>query len=388
MSLYEYQQLTPVLFGVGAIRMLGEKVKAFGCKKAMCIFDAGVKAAGISEKAENSLKNAGVDYIIYDKVVADPPDSMLDEAAEIGRKESIDCVIGIGGGSSMDSAKAVSILQKYPSPISQYLNLDGAPMTLEAGVPVFLVPTSAGTGSEVTQMTIVTYSEKNLKVPIFTRGTLAIVDPELCITAPPGVTANGGMDAMSHAVEAITSSKCNPYSEVLGVAAIQKLAKYLPVAYSDGTDIEARSELSLAANWAGIAFSNTDVHVGHAAADTISAVYHTPHGLNCAWVTPAVLELVARAVPQKVKIIGEAMGVFFNGCESPEQIGKKTADACRELMKKIGIKSMEEYGFKKDMLIKKASSFIPSSPLCFNCPIVINEATASWIMSTAYDEYM
>ncbi len=387
MSVYEYQQLTPVLFGDGAIQLLGEKVKELGCKKVMCVFDAGVKTAGISDKAENSLKATGVEYIIYDKVVADPPDSMLDEAGNIGLQAGIDCVIGIGGGSSMDTAKAVSILQNHPAPINQYLNLEGPPFTIEGGVPVILVPTSAGTGSEVTQMTIVSYVERNEKIPIFTHSTLAVVDPELCRTAPPSVTANGGLDALAHAAEAITANKRNPYSEVLAIAAIQRIAKYLPIAYKDGTNMEARSEMCLAANWAGIAFSNTDVHIGHAAADSIAASYHTPHGLNCAWVTPAVLELVAKEVPDLVKIVGTALGAIFTGSETPAEIGKKTADACRALMKSVGIKTLAECGFTREIIVDKGASYIAASPLRFNCPAEITATAASWIMASAYDDY-
>ena len=155
MQARQYLQAAPVLFGEGAIAQLGEQVKKLGCKKVMCVFDAGVKAAGISAKAEESLKAAGLDYIVFDEVAADPPDSVLDKAGQIGKDAGIDCVVGIGGGSSMDTAKAVSILQKHPAPITQYLNLEGPPFTVDGGVPVILVPTSAGTGSEVTQMCIV-----------------------------------------------------------------------------------------------------------------------------------------------------------------------------------------------------------------------------------------
>lgn len=387
MSISEYMQQTPVTFGVGAIQLLGKKVKELGCKNVMCVFDQGVRAAGIIDKAEESLKSAGVSYILYDKVIADPNDTMMDEAGALGREAEIDCVIGIGGGSSMDSAKAVSILQKHPSPINQYLNLEGPPFTVDGGVPVILVPTSAGTGSEVTKMCIVTYTEKNAKLPIFTNSTLAILDPDLCKTAPASVTASGGLDALAHASEAMTAKGRNPYSETLAIAAIQRIAKYLPAACKNGDDMIARSELSLAANWAGIAFSATDVHIGHAAADSVAASYHTPHGLNCAWVTPAVQELVAKSVPAQVKLVGSALGVSFNGNESPEEIGKKTADACRSLMKSVGIKPMAEYGFDRDVIIGTGAPYTAESALRFNCPVEIDETAASWILTSAYDDY-
>ena len=387
MQARQYLQAAPVLFGEGAIAQLGEQVKKLGCKKVMCVFDAGVKAAGISAKAEESLKAAGLDYIVFDEVAADPPDSMLDKAGQIGKDAGIDCVVGIGGGSSMDTAKAVSILQKHPAPITQYLNLEGPPFTVDGGVPVILVPTSAGTGSEVTQMCIVSYVEKNMKLPIFTRSTLAIVDPELCRTAPPSVTANGGLDALAHAAEAITGANANPYSELLAVAAIERIAKYLPRACKDGNDMEARREMSLAANWAGIAFANTDVHIGHAAADSIAASYHTPHGYNCAMTTPAVQELAAQAVPEKVKLVGTALGVQFTGSETPAQIGKMTADACRALMRACGVKSLKDYGYDRDTIIQKGAPYVAASALCVNFPMEVTLERATWVMTSVYDDY-
>ncbi len=387
MKIFEYAQNPPVIFGAGAIGKLSEEIKKFDCKKILCVFDDGVKKAGIGRQVEKVLNDADIEYLVFDNVMADPPDTMLDEMGQAARDAEIDCVVGIGGGSSMDTAKAISILQKHDLPIRQYLNLDGPPLTLDGGVPVILIPTSSGTGSEVTRMCIVSNVEANAKLPIFTSGSLAIVDPELSKSAPAGVTANTGLDAFAHAAEAITANNGNPYSEVLAVEAIKRIAKYLPVAFVDGNNIEARTEMSLAANWAGIAFSLTDVHIGHASADSIAASYHTPHGLNCAWVTPAVLQLVATKVPEKVKLIGVALGVDIAEEDSPEEIGKKTADACRLLMKKVGVKSLEEYEFDRNVIITKGALYAANHPLRFNCPVAIDEAAASFILSSAYDDY-
>ncbi len=387
MTIFEYAQTPPVIFGVGAIKKLDEEINKLGCKKILCVFDDGVKKAGISGQVEKVLQDADIEYLVFDNVMADPPDTMLDEMGLAAREAEIDCVVGIGGGSSMDTAKAISILQKHDFPIRQHLNTDGPPFTLAGGVPVILVPTSSGTGSEVTRMCIVSYVDINAKIPIFTSGTLAIVDPELSKSAPAGVTANTGLDAFAHAAEAITANNGNPYSEVLAIEAIKRIAKYLPVAYADGNNIEARTEMSLAANWAGIAFSITDVHIGHASADSIAANYHTPHGLNCAWVTPSVLQLVATKVPEKVKLIGEALGVDLSGNETPEEIGKKTADACRNLMKRVGVKSLEECEFDRNVIVSKGAAYTANHPLRFNCPVEIDEAAASYILSSAYDDY-
>lgn len=387
MSVFEYGNGTPVIFGVGAVDKLSEEIKKLGCKKILCVLDEGVKKAGISNRIEKKLKEADIEYVVYDNVVPDPPDTMIDEMGLAAKEAQIDCVVGIGGGSSMDTAKAISILQKHEMPIRQHLNLDGPPISLDGGVPVILVPTSAGTGSEVTRMCIVSYVDINAKIPIFTQGTLAIVDPELCRTAPPSVTANTGLDAFAHAAEAITANNGNPYCETLAVEAIKRIAKYLPVAFADGNNLEARSEMSLAANWAGIAFSITDVHIGHAAADSLAANYHTSHGLNCAWVTPAVLQLVATKVPEKVELIATALGVELSEKDTPEDIGKKTADACRELMQSVGVKSLESCGFDRGVIVSEGAKYVSDHPLRFNCPVDIDESAAKFILSSAYDDY-
>lgn len=382
----EYMQLTPVLFGEGAIGKLGEKVAAMGCHKALCVFDAGVKAAGIAEKAAASLEAAGVEYLVFDRVAADPPDTLMDEAGQIAKEAGVDCVIGVGGGSSMDTAKAISILQKHPAPISQYLNLEGPPFTVDGGVPTILIPTSAGTGSEVTKMCVVTHTGRNIKIPIFTNSTLAIVDPELCRTAPPSITANGGLDALAHAIEAVTCVHSNPYSETLALAAVTRIAKYLPAACKDGNDMKARSEMSLAANFAGIAFCATDVQIGHAAADSIAASYHTPHGLNCAWVNAPVQELMAEVVPEKVKLVGAAMGVEFDGTETPTEIGRKTGAAIRKLTRDCGVKTLEEMGFERSVIVGGAG-YVAANVLTYNCPVQVDEAVAERILASAYDDY-
>ena len=221
--IFEYDQLTPVVFGAGAIDSLGERVKAYGCKKVLCVYDGGVKAAKISERAEASLKAAGVDFVSFDKISADPATTLVDEAGALARKEQVDGVIGVGGGSSMDAAKGAALLMSHDSPIAQYLTLP--PTMLKSSVPIFLVPTTAGTGSEVTQVAVLSDNERDLKLAVFVRSTLAIVDPELTLTVPAHVTATTGMDAFTHASEAITAKKWDPRSELLACAAIEKITK-------------------------------------------------------------------------------------------------------------------------------------------------------------------
>lgn len=384
--IYHYNQLVPVIFGEGAIDKLGEKVKELGCKKVMCVYDGGVKAAGVAPRAEASLKAAGVDYVVFDKITADPTDALVNECGALAKQEGVDGFVGVGGGSSMDCAKAASLLLNHAAPIEQYFT--APPSFLECSVPVILVPTTAGTGSEVTQVCVITNSKDHSKPSIFMRSALAIVDPELTYTVPASVTANTGLDAFTHAAEALTAKGNNPRSELLAMAALEKIAKNLPDAVKDGKNKKARYELSLAANWAGIAFADTDCHLGHTMADGISSTFHTPHGLNCIWVNPEVMKLCASAVPDKVKLVGQAIGAQFSGTETPAEIGEKTAAATRALMRACGIKSPKEMGLDRQQFVDcyKMAMEIDFG-LRMNCPVEPTAENVKAAYERTYDNY-
>lgn len=383
---YHYNQLTPVIFGKGAVNELGEKVKEMGCKKVMCVYDSGVKAAGIAPKAEASLKAAGIDYVVFDKITADPTDELVNECGALGKAEGVDCFVGVGGGSSMDCAKAASLLMVHEPPIQQYFT--APPSYVSSPIPVILVPTTAGTGSEVTQVCVITNTADHSKPAIYMRSKLAIVDPDLTMTVPPSVTANTGLDAFTHAAEALTAKGHNPRSDLLATAALGKIAKYLPIAVADGSNEEARYELSLAANWAGIAFADTDCHLGHCMADGISAAFHTPHGMNCIWVDPELMKACASVVPERVKMVGEAIGVTYTGSESNEEIGEKTAAAIRALMKAAKLRSPKEMGLDRDTFINcyKMAMEIDLG-LRLNCPLDITPEMVRDMYEKAYDNY-
>jgi len=384
--IYQYDQLVPVFFGDGAIDLLGEKVKELGCTKVMCVYDGGVKAAGIAPRAEAALKAAGIEYVVYDRIESDPSDKLVDECGLMAKEAGVDGFVAIGGGSSMDCTKAAALLLDHPAPINQYFT--APPSFIPCSVPIVLVPTTSGTGSEVTQVAVITDSRDHSKPSVFTRSSLAIVDPSLTVTVPPSVTANTGLDAFTHAAEAITAKRANPRSELLAKAAIEKIKKYLPIAVADGSNMEARTELSLAANWAGIAFQDTDCHLGHTMADGISATFHSPHGYNCITVNPELMKKCAEYVPEKVKVVGEAVGVAFTGEETPAEIGQKTADGVRALMKEVGIKHPKEYGMEREKFIDcyKMAMEIDFG-LRINCPFEPTHENIAEIYAATYDNY-
>ena len=380
----EFSQPAPIIFGCGAISILGEKIKEMGCKKVMLIFEKGIEDAGIITRAVASLDAAGVNYVKFSGVTADPSDSVVDEAGKAALAAGADCLVGIGGGSSLDTAKAASILTTNPGPARSYLFQ--APQKFETTTPVILVPTTAGTGSECTTVAIISLPDLNVKWGVFVNTTLAIIDPELMLTLPKSITATTGMDAFAHAAEAMTGINWNVHSDLFAESAIKKIANNLVICCEDPSNVEARSEMALAANWAGLAFNNPITHVGHAVADAFSCYFHTPHGLGCALALPETMALVAPAVPDRMRIIAEAMNLQLNGNETGEQLGKLVADDIRKLMRRIEIKSLKELGYSRE----KVLSFVPdilANHLSALSPVKIDEKSAANLLAAVYDSY-
>ena len=382
--MFQYMQNCPIYFGAGAIDHLGEYVSELGSKKAFCVFDPGVEAAGVPARAVASLEKAGIQCVCFNKIMSDPTINVVDEAGEIALREKVDVIIGIGGGSSMDAAKAISILMTNPGPISKYVL--AKPITVDTKVPVVAVPTTAGTGSEATRVAIITQTETNGKWSVFVNTNLAVVDPELTFKLPKHVTAFTGMDALSHAAECVTSNVTNPHNQLFGCAAIRKIVDNIYTAWSEPDNVEARTEMSLAANWAGIAFAETMCHVGHALADGLSIAFHTPHGYNCAMALPVALEHAAPAVPKEIKMVAEAMRIPLKGNESAEEVGHLCADKLWALMRKLEIKSLKEMGFSREEVLQIAHEG-STSHLSSYCPVPVTLEAAQAMAGRMYDMY-
>ncbi|MDR2502162.1 MAG: iron-containing alcohol dehydrogenase [Oscillospiraceae bacterium] len=380
----EFAQPAPVIFGCGAISVLGERVRGFNCKKVMVIFDKGVEDLGVAKKVTDALDAQGVDYITYNGVVPDPPVSVVNEAGKLALEHGVDCLVGVGGGSSMDTAKAVAIYLYDPVPVEKYITQ--IPPVVPTTTPVILVATTAGTGSECTRVAIISRPELNVKWSAFVNTSLAIVDPELTVTLPKAETANTGLDAFSHAAEAMTTIFWNYHSNLYGEAAIRKICKNLVCAWNEPENIEARSEMALAANWAGLAFNNPITHVGHASADAFSCHFHTTHGHGCALALPEAMAFVAPAMPERMRTIAEAMGISVTGSESGEKLGAMVADGIRELMHRVKIQPLRELGYTRDKVIALAGDVVENH-LSTYCPVEVTRARAEYILGRIYDTY-
>lgn len=374
----------PVVFGRGAIATVGEKVRELGCKKALVICDKGIEGCGIVKKVTDGLSASGVDFTVWNGVQADPPDSSVDEAGAAAVATGADCLIGVGGGSALDTAKATAIYMLDPGPVKRYILAQ--PIFVDTKVPIVLVPTTAGTGSEVTAVSIISRPDMNTKWSVFVNTTLGIVDPDLTDTLPKGETASTGLDALSHAMEALTSNTWDYHSDLFAEAAIRKIWDNLYIAWSEPTNAKARDAMSLAANWAGIAFCNPLTHVGHACADAFSCHFHTAHGVGCALALPETMALLGNVMPDRIRTVAEAMSLNRPSDEAPEKTARAVADAILGLMRKMEMKSLRELGYTREQVVALAPD-VAANHLSTHCPVEITIEVAKKLLGDIYDTY-
>ena len=390
-GIFKYTQLNPVIFGNGAIGCVGEELAKLGCKKLLFVCGPNVTKAGGTIKAEESLKAHGIDFLYWNEVKPDAPSGLINKAAEYAIKEGCDSVLGIGGGSCMDLAKAVALLLDLKeTKIEKYLPPPPPTMQPEK-VPIFLAPTTSGSGSEGTMVSVITDETTGQKQAIFIHATIGIIDPELTLTCPPAVTAQAGFDVMAHCIESITARDRNPHSELLALSALRRVRDNLVECFEHGDNLVARSEMALASNWAGLAFVDTDIQLGHATCDSISATCHTPHGIECAWVTPELLKIMADYVPAEIKKIAEAMRVELTGKETNLEVALKIGDVIHQMMRACKVKSLKEYGATRQQVVDGAPLVVAARHLWPKCPVYVDKELtvedAAKFLGDIYDNY-
>ncbi len=376
----EYSQLCPVLFGEGAADQLPEKIAAFGGGPVLFITAPGIRGTGLIDRMADAVRGAGIDADIFDEVEADAPDTVIDRCSAVFERKKYHVLVGVGGGSSLDSAKAIAVLAENPGPVSKYF------MTWQAGreVKLILIPTNSGTGSEVTPMCVVHDTVNNVKTGILRPADYAIVDPALTVSAPPKVTAYTGMDALSHAVEAYTCTAANVHSDLLALECVRLISQNLRTACADGGNMAARSALAFASNIAGIAFAESSVHAGHAIAHETGVVLEQPHGLICALVTPVVIEYSAPCFPERMTALANALGVAD---ATPADAGKKAADAVRKLARDLGIPSLKELGIRREDVVACAAGAVEHNIFINTAPKPTGVPEVAELLGQMYDTY-
>ena len=339
-----------ILSGVGAINELGANIEGKG-SKALIVTDPFMIKFGNVAKVTAALEAHHIDYTVFDGVTGEPSDKMVSAGVEAYKNNGCDFLIALGGGSPMDTAKSIGVMvASGANKISDCMH-----KTINVNVPYLVaVPTTAGTGSEATQFTIINDTENNVKMLLAGPSVLpalAVVDPAFTMTAPPSVTANTGVDALCHAVEAYTSRKAQPLSDTFALSAIKRIHKNLPICYADGKNEQARMQMALGATEAGIAFNNSSVTIVHGMSRPIGALFHVPHGLSNAILLPACMEFAIQENTARFAEIARLMGVADENTADMDAAKAFVAEVTR-FCKELGIPSTEEVlakgGFTKD----------------------------------------
>ena len=322
-------------FGAGSRKVIAEEVAKRGYKKALIVTDKDLIKFGVADQVIAVLKDANIPYEIFDEVKPNPTVKNVKAGIAAFQAAGADFMIAIGGGSSMDTSKAIGIIINNPE-FSDVVSLEGVANTKKKSVPVIALPTTAGTAAEVTINYVIT-DEENVKKMVCVDPndipTLAIIDPELMLSMPRGLTASTGMDALTHAIEGLITLGAWEMSDMFETKAIEMIAKWLPKAVENPSDIEARDGMATAQYIAGMAFSNVGLGLVHGMAHPLGAYYDIPHGVANALLLPFVMEYNKEAAKAKYRTIAEAMGVDTSSMSDDE-----AADAAVKAVKDLAIR--------------------------------------------------
>ncbi|MGE4543237.1 MAG: iron-containing alcohol dehydrogenase [Pedobacter sp.] len=354
-----------VQFGSGVGKKVGEVARSLGAQKVFFVYDQGIKDAGLSACVLDSLQTAGLEVLEYGEVLANPTDIQVEEAAALARKFKAEVTVALGGGSSIDCAKAINILQTNPSPINQYdgLNMVGLPTK-----PLIAIPTTAGTASEVTAFSIVTDTVRQKKMVIggqFVGASMALVDPDMTVGMPAALTAATGMDALTHAIEAYVSKNAMVPTDLFALKAIELIYGNLLRATQNGKDMEARSNMLLGSMLAGHAFNCAVLGLVHSIAHPLSVHCGLPHGVANAAGLPFVMEYNAAVAGEKTRDIALAMGLDVAG-KSVDEAATAAVDAIKQLSRKLKIPTLGELGVPKEKFDRIAEDALQEISTIFN----------------------
>jgi len=331
-------QTPRMIYGEGVSLTISGYLDNLNVKNVMVVYDAGVKSAGLIDPIVNALKEKGYNIAEYDGVVPDPTVEVIENGARLAKDAGVEAFIGVGGGSALDATKCMALLQSNPGSLLDYM---GVGVAKNACPPWIAVPTTSGTGSEVTALSIITDAANERKVMvkdlIKMKAAVAYLDPTLLTGLPKGLTAATGVDALTHAIEGFTIPRSNEFSDLFAVGAIKRIMKYLPLAVKNGKDLEARGQMLIAASYGGLAFANASLHIGHAIAHGIGASLHVPHGIACAWGARFSIRQAGQSMPYgRLQTLAQTLGIDIIGLERAELI-RACEDVVAALIRQVGI---------------------------------------------------
>jgi len=369
--------LTPgsvgIRFGAGAITQLPEVISGLNKSKVLIITDPGVAAAGVLTKVEAILKSAGIQSVAFTEIKPNPNTILIDAAAKVGIDFGADTVVALGGGSSLDSAKGVALVVANPTFSSAAFNYSITPD--KPALPIIAIPTTSGTGSETNSWGVIDDPIRQCKFYVGDASTtpvVAILDPELTVGLPPRPTAGTGIDALTHAIESLTSKGSTVVSSAYAHQAIKLITKSLPVAFKDGKNIDARGDMLMGAHLAGLALTLSGLGLVHGVAHSVSATVGTAHGEALATVLPEVMQFNSQVSDDVYASIGYDMGVSANSAT--------VIEAVRDLSDEIQIRNkLSHYGVTPD-LVQSISKKVLEDSVTSNNPIAPTEDQVAGII--------
>jgi alcohol dehydrogenase class IV len=348
--IFRYELPTVIEFGNGSIKGIASHVKSLNGTKVLLVSDPGVQKAGMTDRLTEGLKREDIPFIIYNEIEPEPDIEGVMRAKNLAAAENCDCVIGLGGGSALDTAKAVGLMLGNDGHIRDYVGINKVP---KKGAPVIAIPTTAGTGSELTIWSVL--SDKHAKVKLsvgsaYNCPNLAICDPELTVSLPAHITAATGMDALTHALESFVNKATQPISEAMSTQSMKLIARSLRTAVAQGENLEARYDMLMASLTAAMAFNPTRLGLSHALAIPLGAHFKIPHGLVNAILLPEVMQYNLMGSLRKFKEIAQIFEMPVDGM-SPWEAAEQSVIAVRRLNHDVGIhQTLSDFGVSENDL--------------------------------------
>lgn len=375
-----YRNPTKIVFGANSINEVGQEVDSLKCSKAFLITDKGVANAGLAERVEKALGTKLVGT--FDGCIQDSDLTIINNTAEIARSKGADVLVSVGGGSVIDTTKGVAIVLKEGGKIQDH---QGYQALSRPQTPHIVIPTTAGTGSEVTYFAVIKDHENNRKLEFGEDNIIpnvGILDPTMTVGLPPQLTATTGMDAFCHALESIHASQCQPMADAMALHAIHLIMEYLPKCVDNGKDLFARGQMLVASTMAGIAFNNAQVALVHAMAHTVGGMFKVPHGLANSILLPHVVRFNSDECADKYAVIARAMGLKIkNEAESGEAVAKAITD----LTKKLGVpQRLRDAGVPEDGLAEACDVCMGQGPMVYNPKMISDPAEVLVVFKNAW----
>lgn len=341
---HEFSIPERIISGQGAWKDITAYLHGYGMK-ALIVTGAHAVKDGTTEKLQERLATAGFSSAVYSGIIGEPTDKMVSEGLTAYQRERCDFLIAVGGGSPLDAMKAIAVMAVHPGELANYMGKE-----IEGPLPPMVaVPTTSGTGSEATQFTIITDTNRGIKMLLKGRALmpkLAVLDPSLSLSTPKSVTASTGLDALTHAIEAYTSKKAQPLSDTLALSAVKRIFANLPAAYQNGGDMNAREEMSIAALEAGMAFNNSSVTLVHGMSRPIGALFHVPHGISNAMLLGVCLRYALPGAYDRFAALGRVIGAAT--AETPDETAAQGfLQAVKALCSTCEIPTLAQYGIDK-----------------------------------------